>query len=45
MQLALVVAVSLILYTGLFPGAALDFARDSVAGLGAFGNPVTGLGQ
>ncbi|HUP52149.1 MAG TPA: NADH-quinone oxidoreductase subunit N [Longimicrobiales bacterium] len=45
MQLALVVAVGLILYTGLFPGAALDFARASVEGLGAFGNPVTGLGQ
>jgi NADH-quinone oxidoreductase subunit N len=45
MQLALVVAVSLILYTGLFPGAALDFARASVGGLGALGSDVTGLGQ
>jgi NADH-quinone oxidoreductase subunit N len=39
MQLALVAAVGLILYTGLFPGAALDFARASVAGLGAIGAP------
>ena len=35
MQLALIVSVALILYTGLFPGAALDFARASVTGLGA----------
>jgi NADH-quinone oxidoreductase subunit N len=35
MQLALVVSVALVLYTGLFPGAALDFARASVTGLGA----------
>jgi NADH-quinone oxidoreductase subunit N len=35
MQLALIVSVALILYTGLFPGAALDFARASVVGLGA----------
>ena len=45
MQLALVAAVGLILYTGLFPGAALDFARASVEGLGALGSGVTGLGQ
>ncbi len=44
-QLALVAAVGLILYTGLFPGAALDFARASVEGLGALGSGVTGLGQ
>ncbi|MBM4183894.1 MAG: NADH-quinone oxidoreductase subunit N [Gemmatimonadetes bacterium] len=35
MQLALIVSVALVLYTGLFPSAALDFARASVAGLGA----------
>jgi len=35
MQLALIVSVALVLYTGLFPGAALDFARASVSGLGA----------
>jgi hypothetical protein len=36
--------VALILYTGLFPGAALAFARDSVAGLGALGGTALGLG-
>jgi hypothetical protein len=36
MQLALIVTVALILYTGLFPGQALDFARASVEGLGMF---------
>jgi NADH-quinone oxidoreductase subunit N len=36
MQLALIVSVAMILYTGLFPGAALEFARASVVGLGAF---------
>jgi NADH-quinone oxidoreductase subunit N len=35
MQLALIVSVAVVLYTGLFPGAALDFARASVTGLGA----------
>jgi NADH-quinone oxidoreductase subunit N len=45
LQVALVVAVGLILYTGLFPGAALELARDSVQGLGAFGGTLTGLGQ
>jgi NADH-quinone oxidoreductase subunit N len=45
MQLALVAAVGLILYTGLFPGQALEFARASVEGLGALGSGVTGLGQ
>jgi NADH-quinone oxidoreductase subunit N len=45
MQLALVAAVGLILYTGFFPGAALDFARASVEGLGALGSGVTVLGQ
>jgi NADH-quinone oxidoreductase subunit N len=44
MQVALLAAVGLILYTGLFPGAALDFALSSVQGLGAFGGSV-GLGQ
>jgi len=36
MQLALIVCVSLILFTGLFPGPAIDFAHASVAGLGAW---------
>jgi NADH-quinone oxidoreductase subunit N len=44
-QIALIAAVGLIVYTGLFPGAALDFARASVEGLGALGSGVTGLGQ
>jgi NADH-quinone oxidoreductase subunit N len=43
-QLALVAAVGLILYTGLFPGAALEFARASVEGLGSLGG-TGGLGQ
>ncbi|HET9950121.1 MAG TPA: proton-conducting transporter membrane subunit, partial [Longimicrobiales bacterium] len=34
MQLALLASVALILYMGLFPGAALEFARSSVEGLG-----------
>jgi NADH-quinone oxidoreductase subunit N len=45
MQVALVVSVALILYTGLFPGAALEFARSSIAGLGSFGGPMPGLGH
>jgi len=44
MQLALLAAVGLILYLGLFPGAALDFAQSSVQGLGSLGGTV-GLGQ
>ena len=44
MQLALITCVALILYTGLFPGAALDFARASIAGLGSFGGTALGLG-
>jgi NADH-quinone oxidoreductase subunit N len=43
MQLALIASVALILYTGLFPGSALDFARESVASLGNFG--ATALGS
>jgi NADH-quinone oxidoreductase subunit N len=34
MQLALVACVGLIIYTGFFPGTALEFARDSIADLG-----------
>jgi NADH:ubiquinone oxidoreductase subunit 2 (subunit N) len=33
MQVALIATVALILYTGLFPGQAIDFARASVEGL------------
>ena len=43
MQLALVATVGLILYTGVFPGAALDFARASVEGLGTLGGVIPGL--
>ena len=43
MRLALVVCVGLIVYTGIFPGAALEFARASVQGLGAFGGGIVGL--
>jgi NADH-quinone oxidoreductase subunit N len=45
MQLALVASVGLILYTGLFPGDALEFARQSVATLGNLGGAALGLGQ
>jgi NADH-quinone oxidoreductase subunit N len=44
MQLALLAAVGLILYTGIFPAAALDFAQASIQGLGSFGGSV-GIGQ
>ena len=43
MQIALIASVALIIYTGLFPGAALDFARDSVASLGNLGDAALGL--
>jgi NADH-quinone oxidoreductase subunit N len=43
MQLALLTCVALIMYTGLFPGAALDFARESVAGLGNLGDTMLGM--
>jgi NADH-quinone oxidoreductase subunit N len=43
MQLALIACVGLILYTGLFPGPALEFARDSVLGLGSLGTATVGL--
>jgi len=43
MQLALVVSVGLILYTGIFPGATLEFARSSIEGLGTLGTGVVGV--
>ncbi len=43
MRLALIVCVGLVVYTGIFPGAALDFARASVQGLGAFGGGLFGV--
>jgi NADH-quinone oxidoreductase subunit N len=45
MRIALIASVGVVLYLGLFPGAALEFARDSVQGLGALGGGVLGLGQ
>ncbi|MEX2466073.1 MAG: NADH-quinone oxidoreductase subunit N [Gemmatimonadota bacterium] len=44
MYAALVTCVALIVYTGIFPGAALDFARASVVGLGNFGGTALGFG-
>jgi NADH-quinone oxidoreductase subunit N len=44
MQLAVLAAMGMILYTGLFPEAALELARASVEGLGSFGGP-SGWGQ
>lgn len=43
MRLALIICVGLILYTGIFPSAALDFARASVQGLGALGGGMPGM--
>ena len=43
-RLALLASVAIILYTGLFPGAALRFARASVQGLGTLGGGMLGLG-
>ena len=40
--LAMSMFVGLVLYTGLFPGAALEFARTSVQGLGAMGCGILG---
>jgi NADH:ubiquinone oxidoreductase subunit 2 (subunit N) len=43
MRLALFISVGLILYTGIFPGAAIEFARASVQGLGAIGGGLLGV--
>jgi len=45
MRVALLASVFVVLYTGFFPGAALEFARASVDGLGAMGGVFPGLGQ
>jgi NADH-quinone oxidoreductase subunit N len=45
MRLALVIAVVVVLATGIFPAPALDFARASVEGLGAMSGTMLGLGQ
>ncbi len=44
-RIALVVSACAVIYLGFFPGAALDFARASVEGLGALGGGMLGLGQ
>jgi NADH-quinone oxidoreductase subunit N len=43
MRLALMVSVALILYLGIFPSSALEFARASVHGLGAMGGGLLGM--
>ena len=43
MQVALVATVGFILYTGFFPGVALDFANESVIGLGNLGGMIPGF--
>ncbi len=45
MRIALVASVIVILYTGFFPGAAIDFARESVEGLAALSGAMPELGQ
>ena len=44
MRVALLASVAIVLYLGFFPGAALDFARASVEGLGALGGGSLRLG-
>lgn len=45
MRVALVACVVIVVYLGFFPGGALDFARDSVAGLASLGGTLPVLGQ
>jgi NADH-quinone oxidoreductase subunit N len=44
-RIALIVCVVVVIYTGFFPGAALDFALASVEGFGATGGALPDLGQ
>jgi len=44
MRLALITGVVLIVYLGVLPGAALEWARSSVSGLSAVGPELIGLG-
>ena len=44
MRIALMVCVAVVLYLGLFPGAALDFALDSVRDLTSASGGLAGLG-
>ena len=43
MRVALIASVAVVLYMGLFPGAALDFALASVEGLTSLGGGTLGL--
>lgn len=43
MRVALFTSVALILYLGIIPGAALEFAHSSVQGLGALGGSLLGM--
>jgi NADH-quinone oxidoreductase subunit N len=45
MRVALMVAAVVVIYTGIFPAPALEFARSSVEGLGALSGSMLGLGQ
>ena len=45
MRIALVASVAIVIYTGLFPSAALDFARESVEGLASLSGAMPGLGE
>jgi len=44
-RVALLVSVVVVIYTGFFPGAALEFARASAEGLSTLGAGMPGLGQ
>jgi len=45
MRIALIASVCVVIYTGFFPSAALELARDSVQGLSVMGGVIPGLGQ
>jgi NADH-quinone oxidoreductase subunit N len=45
MRVALLASVFVVVYLGFFPSPALDFAKNSVEGLGAMGGTMLGLGQ
>ncbi|MDE3001971.1 MAG: NADH-quinone oxidoreductase subunit N [Gemmatimonadota bacterium] len=45
MRIALIASVAIVIYMGFFPGAALDFARESVEGLASLGGAMPGLGE
>lgn len=45
MRLALLVSVAVVLYLGIFPSSAIEFARTSVHGLGALGGGMLGVAR